>query len=77
MFEFVPKSIPVDCISAEPLLQPPVNFGTVEKQHIYRSGYPKVENFGYLKSLGLKTILFESPCLQLPIPAHASESLLV
>lgn len=68
MFGGLSKPYPVDCITTIPLLKPPVNFGTVEKRHIYRSGYPQVENFGYLKSLGLKTILFESPCLQPHIP---------
>lgn len=36
---------------------PPVNFGAVEKYSIYRSGYPKPENYSFLASLGLKTIL--------------------
>ncbi|KAF2018149.1 hypothetical protein BU24DRAFT_479522 [Aaosphaeria arxii CBS 175.79] len=36
---------------------PPINFGAVVKNNIYRSGYPSAENFGFLKSLKLKTIL--------------------
>lgn len=36
--------------------KPPENFASVHKD-IFRSSYPKPENFGYLKKLGLKTIL--------------------
>lgn len=36
---------------------PPTNFGAVEKGSIYRSGYPKPENFDFLAGLKLKTIL--------------------
>ncbi|KAH7125285.1 tyrosine phosphatase family-domain-containing protein [Dendryphion nanum] len=36
---------------------PPINFGAVVEQSIYRSGYPQPENFGFLKSLKLKSIL--------------------
>ncbi|KAF2709281.1 hypothetical protein K504DRAFT_379312 [Pleomassaria siparia CBS 279.74] len=38
-------------------LFPPLNYGTVERKAIYRSSYPQVENFEFLKSLRLKTIL--------------------
>jgi tyrosine-protein phosphatase SIW14 len=38
-------------------LVPPFNFGTVLPGTIYRSSYPKEENYGFLKDLGIKTIL--------------------
>ncbi|KAF2178136.1 hypothetical protein K469DRAFT_600653 [Zopfia rhizophila CBS 207.26] len=38
-------------------LLPPTNFGAVVPGSIYRSSYPQPENFGFLKSLKLKTIL--------------------
>lgn len=34
----------------------PVNFGTVIPG-VYRSGYPQTEDYEYLKTLGLKTVL--------------------
>jgi hypothetical protein len=67
MFGGLTKSFTLERISAVPHLQPPVNFGTVEKGHIYRSGYPQVHNFGYLKSLGLKTILFDPTALRIAL----------
>lgn len=36
----------------------PDNFGTVVPGAVYRSSYPKAENYLYLKNLGLKTILY-------------------
>ncbi|KAH7030520.1 tyrosine phosphatase family-domain-containing protein [Macrophomina phaseolina] len=36
---------------------PPENFGTVIDGKIFRSSYPKEENYGYLQSLKLKSIL--------------------
>lgn len=39
------------------MLIPPVNFGTVEKCRIYRSAYPTPDNFPFIKSLGITTIL--------------------
>ncbi|KAB2574886.1 Protein-tyrosine phosphatase SIW14-like protein [Lasiodiplodia theobromae] len=36
---------------------PPDNFGTVVDGKIFRSAYPKQENYGYLQSLKLKSIL--------------------
>ncbi|PSN63922.1 protein-tyrosine phosphatase, partial [Corynespora cassiicola Philippines] len=36
---------------------PPANFGAVVPRSVYRSSYPQPENFGFMKSLGLKTIL--------------------
>jgi len=39
-----------------PLL-PPANFGAVVPGSIYRSSFPSAENFGFLESLKLKTIL--------------------
>ncbi|KAL1304700.1 hypothetical protein AAFC00_003650 [Neodothiora populina] len=36
---------------------PPLNFGAVDDASIYRSGYPKPENFSFLQGLKLKTIL--------------------
>ncbi|OCK85359.1 tyrosine-protein phosphatase SIW14 [Lepidopterella palustris CBS 459.81] len=38
-------------------LLPPVNFGAVIPGSIYRSSFPLPENFGFLKSLKLKSIL--------------------
>jgi tyrosine-protein phosphatase SIW14 len=38
-------------------LTPPFNFGTVLPGTIYRSSYPKEENYGFLKDLKIKTIL--------------------
>lgn len=66
MFGGFPKSFTLD-LSAVPNLQPPANFGVVEKSQIYRSSYPKVENFGYLESLVLKTILFDLTALRLAL----------
>ncbi|KAF2430687.1 protein-tyrosine phosphatase, partial [Tothia fuscella] len=36
---------------------PPINFGAVIPQAVYRSSFPLPENFSFLKSLKLKTIL--------------------
>jgi len=36
---------------------PPPNFGTVSQGAIYRSGFPREENFSYLATLNLKTIM--------------------
>jgi tyrosine-protein phosphatase SIW14 len=68
-----PESIGAASVEGTSPLRPPVNFGTVEAGHIYRSGYPQVDNFGYLKSLGLKTILSEPPAYH-PIPFYAFEA---
>jgi len=38
-------------------LLPPVNFGAVIPEHVYRSSFPLPENFSFLRSLKLKTIL--------------------
>ncbi|OCL03342.1 hypothetical protein AOQ84DRAFT_227528 [Glonium stellatum] len=38
-------------------LIPPINFGAVVPGSVYRSSFPLPENFGFLKSLELKTIL--------------------
>ncbi|KAF2200448.1 hypothetical protein GQ43DRAFT_472714 [Delitschia confertaspora ATCC 74209] len=38
-------------------LLPPANFGAVTPGSIYRSSYPQPDNFEFLKSLNLKTIL--------------------
>jgi tyrosine-protein phosphatase SIW14 len=38
-------------------LIPPPNFGAVVPGSVYRSSYPQAENFEFLKSLGLKSIL--------------------
>lgn len=37
--------------------KPPANFGAVSNGSIFRSAYPAPENYGFLKSLKLKTIL--------------------
>lgn len=39
------------------MYKPPVNYGNVEKSAIFRSGYPEPENYDFLASLNLKTIL--------------------
>lgn len=36
---------------------PPENFGTVVDGKIFRSSYPKEENYSYLQALKLKSIL--------------------
>ncbi|THV67106.1 hypothetical protein D6C78_09883 [Aureobasidium pullulans] len=36
---------------------PPVNFGAVETNSIYRSGYPTSKNFDFINSLNIRTIL--------------------
>lgn len=36
---------------------PPANFALVGGGGVYRSSFPRVENFGYLKRLGLKSVL--------------------
>ncbi|KAG9983641.1 hypothetical protein KCU72_g22169, partial [Aureobasidium melanogenum] len=36
---------------------PPTNFGAVETNSIYRSGYPTSKNFDFIKSLSIRTIL--------------------
>ncbi|KAK6006436.1 hypothetical protein QM012_006846 [Aureobasidium pullulans] len=36
---------------------PPTNFGAVETNSIYRSGYPTSKNFDFIKSLNIRTIL--------------------
>lgn len=38
-------------------LTPPFNYGTVIPGCVYRSSYPKEENYRFLKELGIKTIL--------------------
>ncbi|CAD0047555.1 unnamed protein product [Aureobasidium pullulans] len=37
---------------------PPVNFGAVETNSIYRSGYPTSKNFDFINSLNIRTILY-------------------
>lgn len=39
-----------------PLYSPPVNFGMVT-HNLYRSSFPKKENFPYLLKLGVKSVL--------------------
>jgi hypothetical protein len=36
---------------------PPANFALVGGGGVYRSSFPRVENFGYLRRLGLKSVL--------------------
>lgn len=36
---------------------PPINFGAVIPSAVYRSSFPLPENFSFIKSLKLKTIL--------------------
>jgi hypothetical protein len=39
---------------------PPANFGAVETNSIYRSGYPTSKNFDFINSLNIRTILYVS-----------------
>lgn len=41
-------------------LIPPKNFGHV-MPGVFRCSYPKPENFSFLKTLGLKSILYDGP----------------
>ncbi|KAG9445701.1 hypothetical protein H6P81_011829 [Aristolochia fimbriata] len=41
-------------------LVPPINFSMVDRG-IYRSGFPKEENFGFIRSLNLKSIVYLCP----------------
>ncbi|XP_047328716.1 tyrosine-protein phosphatase DSP5-like [Impatiens glandulifera] len=41
-------------------LVPPINFSMVE-EGIYRSGFPQESNFGFLKNLNLKSIVYLCP----------------
>ncbi len=43
-------------MSRESLLIPPLNFAMVQKG-VYRSGFPNNRNFGFLKQLGIRTIV--------------------
>ncbi|CAG8557238.1 16061_t:CDS:1 [Acaulospora colombiana] len=55
-------------IPYEEELVPPDNF-TMISTWVYRSSFPKKKNFAFLKKLGLRSILYESPlqltCLRL------------
>ncbi|KAJ0017783.1 hypothetical protein Pint_09725 [Pistacia integerrima] len=56
---------PVDGIKAddkdsEEVLVPPLNFAMVDNG-IFRSGFPDSANFGFLKSLGLRSIIYLCP----------------
>ncbi|XP_044498570.1 tyrosine-protein phosphatase DSP3-like [Mangifera indica] len=42
------------------VLVPPTNFSMVEDA-IYRSGFPRPENFGFLKTLNLRSIIYLCP----------------
>jgi len=50
---------PVDGLKLKGGLLPPKNLGRV-MDGVYRSAFPQPENLPYLKTLGLKTILYES-----------------
>lgn len=47
---------------------PPANFGAVETNSIYRSGYPTSKNFDFINSLNIRTILCVS---ELCIPTRS------
>ncbi|CAA7404994.1 unnamed protein product [Spirodela intermedia] len=47
-------------VDSEECLAPPANFAMVD-YGIYRSGFPEPANFGYLDSLGLRTIVYLCP----------------
>jgi len=49
----IPLSIP----RSLNVMVPPPNFGTVSQGAIYRSGFPREENFSFLATLNLKTIM--------------------
>ncbi|PSK34569.1 hypothetical protein B9Z65_8895 [Elsinoe australis] len=36
---------------------PPLNFGAVEEGKIYRSAFPKDENFDFLREIGIKSVI--------------------
>lgn len=40
----------------------PINFGVVVPG-VYRSSYPKPEDYGFLRNLGLKTVMYDNPQL--------------
>ncbi|KAL9249616.1 Tyrosine-protein phosphatase DSP3-like protein [Drosera capensis] len=42
------------------VLVPPMNFAVVE-EGVYRSGFPKPENFGFIKTLNLNSIIYLCP----------------
>ncbi|ANM69016.1 Phosphotyrosine protein phosphatases superfamily protein [Arabidopsis thaliana] len=42
------------------VLIPPPNFSMVEDE-IYRSGFPELENFGFLSTLNLRSIIYLCP----------------
>lgn len=45
----------------------PINFGVVVPG-VYRSSYPKADNYDFLKGLKLKTVVYvPCPCLQIHI----------
>ena len=46
--------------NGEVLIAPPKNFWKVE-DGIYRSGFPQLENFGFLSTLNLKSIIYLCP----------------
>lgn len=50
----------------------PVNFGVVVPG-VYRSSYPKADDYGFLKGLELKTVVYVSP-LHLSLCFHIIES---
>ncbi|XP_072953081.1 inositol diphosphatase DSP1-like [Typha angustifolia] len=52
---------PLDCeVSGEELFVPPLNFAMVE-DGIFRSGFPETANFGFLKTLNLRSIIYLCP----------------
>lgn len=55
----------------EDLLAPPLNFAMVDNG-VFRSGFPDFANFGFLKSLGLRSIIYL--CLE-PYPEANNEFL--
>ncbi|XP_068666231.1 inositol diphosphatase DSP3-like [Aristolochia californica] len=64
VFEFIKRRIvvkdEVKSKNEEDVLVPPLNFSMVDRG-IYRSGFPKEENFGFIQSLNLKSIVYLCP----------------
>lgn len=60
-----------DEAAAAAMVAPPANFGMVDKG-VYRSGFPDAVNFGFLRGLGLRSIVYLCPE---PYPEANSEFL--
>jgi len=41
-----------------PIYVPPLNFATVQPGTVYRSGFPRLQNYAFLETLGLKGVMY-------------------